>query len=55
MNREPDVGYWFDEQDHPLEADLQIESSGVELKGIAGEVRVHRLRGAPRGRPPVDA
>ena len=29
-----------------LVADLEIESSGVELKGVAGEVRVHRLRGA---------
>ena len=29
-----------------LVAHLQIESSGVDLKGIAGDVRVHRLRSA---------
>ena len=27
-----------------LVAGLEIDSSGVELKGIAGEVRIHRLR-----------
>jgi len=29
-----------------LVAGLEIETRGVELKGIAGEVRVHRLRAA---------
>ncbi len=27
-----------------LVAGLEIDSGGVELKGIAGEVRIHRLR-----------
>jgi hypothetical protein len=32
-----------------LLAGLEIEPSAVELKGIAGEVRIHRLRaGAPQ-------
>ncbi|MBD0347668.1 MAG: hypothetical protein ICV59_00825 [Thermoleophilia bacterium] len=30
-----------------LVANLQIESHAVQLKGIAGEVRVHRVRGTP--------
>jgi class 3 adenylate cyclase len=30
-----------------LVANLQIESDAVPLKGIAGEVRVHRVRGTP--------
>jgi len=30
-----------------LVGDLAIESTSVELKGVAGEVRVHRLGGAP--------
>ena len=28
-----------------LVAGLEIDSSAVELKGIAGDVRIHRLRG----------